>query len=581
MKTESLHMSADTIPGQRGRLMHPALFFGLLAVFHAVIVLQGLDMLDEGFHATFYQQLFRDPASVQYAFFYWLSGIAGASVLEAFPGAGLLGLRLAGALVSLLTIWITYRPLRRLVREDVLQLSIIILALFMILLSGFVCMANMYTRTPNLLGLALVLVILYAGFLYPGQWKRTWRYCFLFAGGAVLANIVVLLVMQQLGHLDYFVRSIQYLSSMSSTTDKKDGLGGGYGLVKLIYVPVKQYSMAIASVLLVSSLVLATATLGRIRKQAPSWLRTALAFVPAVLVAGIAALVLTGKLKHEMLLYFLTGLSLLFSFLRLLDDSPRELKVLSALGILVILLHPFGSAPGIITVVIYSMWISLPIALDYLADWQKLDLQFSLQTNTALTRSGWTLGPVDLKRILQAGFFLVCLLCIYHIFRYPYFYDHHKRTEMRYTVDNPHMRHVYTSGPRAAAINELLRQSAPHVRPGDYVLAYDAIPLYHFMTETRPYLNNPSPMFYSTGIFAAEMQKAAQAKPLPVVICQKIKNAHEGSRWPEEIAYYNAEDLDRSRGKDEYLQAFLNKQGYREVWSNEIFRILVPPGKGF
>jgi hypothetical protein len=434
--------------------MHPALFFGLLAVYQVVIVLQGLDMLDEGFHATFYQQLFRDPASVQYAFFYWLSGIAGASVLEAFPGAGLLGLRLAGALVALLTIWITYKPLRRLVREDVLQLSIIILALFIqtepkdlyynnfsallyfvsvillfhgltrqqgwqVLLSGFVCMANMYTRTPNLLGLALGVVILYAGFLYPGHWKRTWRYVLLFAVGAILANVVVLLVMKQLGHLDYFIRSIKYLSSMSSTTGKKDGLGGGYGLVKLIYVPVKQYSMAIASVLLVSSLVLALAALGSIKQQTPPWLRSLLSLVPAALVAGIALLILTGKLKHEMLLYFLTGLSLLFSFLRLLDDSPRPLKILSALGILVILLHPFGSAPGIITVVIYSMWVSLPIALDYLAGWQSLDLQFSLQTNSALTRSGWTLGAVDLKRILQAGFFLVCLLCVYHIFTFP------------------------------------------------------------------------------------------------------------------------------------------------------------------
>src|SRR5512143_1495157 len=88
MKTESSRMHTNPLQGQRNRIMHPALFFGLLALYHAVIVLQGLDMLDEGFHATFYQQLFRDPASVQYAFFYWLSGIAGASVLELFPALG-------------------------------------------------------------------------------------------------------------------------------------------------------------------------------------------------------------------------------------------------------------------------------------------------------------------------------------------------------------------------------------------------------------------------------------------------------------------------------------------------------------
>ena len=45
------------------------LFFGGILAYLVAVTFQGLDLLDEGFHVTFYQQFYRDPESVQYAFF--------------------------------------------------------------------------------------------------------------------------------------------------------------------------------------------------------------------------------------------------------------------------------------------------------------------------------------------------------------------------------------------------------------------------------------------------------------------------------------------------------------------------------
>jgi hypothetical protein len=75
------------------------------------------------------------------------------------------------------------------------------------------------------------------------------------------------------------------------------------------------------------------------------------------------------------------------------------------------------------------------------------------------------------------------------------------------------------------------------------------------------------------------MENARQTRPLPVVIRQKIKMAHEGGSWPEELVVGDYFTEDRNRSKNEFVTEFLSENKYREVWSNEAFSILVPPGK--
>ncbi|MDP9043030.1 MAG: hypothetical protein M3N30_13715, partial [Bacteroidota bacterium] len=47
------------------------LFFLFIFVFQLVLIFQGVEMSDEGFLATFYQQIFDHPESVQYNFMFW------------------------------------------------------------------------------------------------------------------------------------------------------------------------------------------------------------------------------------------------------------------------------------------------------------------------------------------------------------------------------------------------------------------------------------------------------------------------------------------------------------------------------
>lgn len=86
------------------------ILFFLLGVFYQILfIFQGLDLSDEGFYATFYQQIFNDPQSVAFNFMYWLTGILGGAWYYLFPHLGLLGFRILGVIVTSATLILTYR----------------------------------------------------------------------------------------------------------------------------------------------------------------------------------------------------------------------------------------------------------------------------------------------------------------------------------------------------------------------------------------------------------------------------------------------------------------------------------------
>lgn len=599
---------------KKGIEMNTTVFFLLILLYHILITFQGVDLLDEGFHVSFYQQIFNDPQSVQYSFFYWFSGLVGGAILESFPTLGLWGIRLAGAIVSTLTILIAYNLLKDYISTKRLKISLFILALFinsepkdlhynnlsafffflavyflfkgltkknqlLIFVSGAILSLNIFTRFPNLVGLGMGLVIFYHAYLFPEARKTQWKSFLFYALGAISMLAVVLLIMQQMGHLEYYINSIKYLFSMSTNSSKKDGLGGSYGLVKMIYSPLKQYSISVGSVILIIAFLFFSSYLFTIRNSLNKISRTIVDILPIGLVLFILGLIVTDKIKLLMLIYFFSGVCLFFAIFVFFFSRKKEVQLLSLIGTFIIIVHPFGSAPGIVSVVIYSMWLSFPIAVDYLYSLRSVEADFRIQTSGSLSYPQISIPESRIHRMITGIVFIIVFLCMYHIFFYPYFYDYHKRIEMTHKIENKNMRFIYTSKARAEKINELLAASAPYVKPNDYVLAYDAIPMYHFMTETKPYLNNPSPMFYSTELFSTEMEKATANKALPVIIKQNINTIHEGSRWPEEIVIDNYFNDERSLGRNTYFNEFLTRHHYKEIWTNEIFSIYLPPGK--
>jgi hypothetical protein len=147
-------------------------------------------------------------------------------------------------------------------------------------------------------------------------------------------------------------------------------------------------------------------------------------------------------------------------------------------------------------------------------------------------------------------------------------------------VDNPYIRHVYTTPERANAINELLTESKKYFQAGDTVLMYHTIPMMHYLTRTRPFLRNALPWLYEGSFFAGELRNTVEKTgQKPVIVRQLIKTVAEASNWPDPPPFFDENWATINAKRDEALESFIHEHGYREVWRNGVFAIYVPGGK--
>jgi hypothetical protein len=111
-------------------------------------------------------------------------------------------------------------------------------------------------------------------------------------------------------------------------------------------------------------------------------------------------------------------------------------------------------------------------------------------------------------------------------------------------------------------------ESAKYVKPNDYVLAYDCLPLYYYLTDTKPYMYNSWLWLYDPGVFKNQLEKAyGETHFCPVVIMHKRSTL--GNNWPQNYD----EDF---KGHDVtlgYINDFLSAHHYNQVWENDFFKI--------
>jgi hypothetical protein len=220
-------------------------------------------------------------------------------------------------------------------------------------------------------------------------------------------------------------------------------------------------------------------------------------------------------------------------------------------------------------------WIAFPIAINFLFNIQSFDSNISLSGKQSASSVRVLITPQQFRLVRTAGVVLLVIACLLHAYFYPYF-DRRNRATMLYSIDNKYLKGIFTSQDRAASFNELLAESAKHLKPGDYALAYDCMTMFHYVTETRPFIRNSWPYLYSKDVFKDELQKAKErTRILPVVVMQTTKTVGSGADWPTVPLKQDAEWTERNKGRNNYLQEFLTANNYTEVWTNGMFKIFV------
>jgi hypothetical protein len=585
--------------------MNEKLFFVLVILVQLVFIFQGLDFADTGFAAVFYQRIFSDPSTVTFNFMFWLTGIIGGAWLKLFPGLGLLGIRIAGVICTTFTFGISYNLLKKYLQTGSLRLSLFLIILFLgtgirefnyddltallfmcaawflftgltreknvrLFIAGMFIAANMFARTPNVLGMILILAIWFSGYLNRIQVKRIVEHSLLFIGGFVVMSLGLFLLMTSIHQDIFFIKSMEFVRQMSQNPEDN------HSLLLMLKLYVSHYGGGLAISIAVFAALWSFAVAWRRLKLEITWLRPFWPVLKYGILIMLAVFCVYRAHKHPDfwldLFSFYAGTSLIVGFLLVTGRQPRDMRILALIGCIMLLILPLGSAYILITVGKYAMWIILPIAVDYLLNIRAVSNSVVITENF---RHSYVqvIDVVQMTSLRNACIFLTLIYILSVSYFYPYF-DLSDRMKMRYSVNNEKVRWIYTTQARARVINELLAESAKYVNPNDYVLAFDNLPLYYYLTDTRPYMHNSWVWLYNDIVFKNELDNSLQETHIcPVVIIQK-RNSLDNN-WPDN----HDEDFRFRQKPREYLYAFLKEYQYREVWENDFFRMYIPAVK--
>ena len=543
-------------------------FLLLVVLYQLIFMFQGIDFLDEGFTATFYQQFFNDPGSVQYNFMYWLSGLVGGVFVYLFPDTGLLGLRFLSIIFTSASILIVYNLLKDFLNKGYLRIGLLLVLM---------CACH----NPKIFHYNFLSVLLYtatASLLFNGLRKqRILAQAIGFFAGFCLSVAAMLLLIKVMGHMDVFINAFKLVTQM--------GQGDGesaYGLMLLIRNFLTSYNDALLfTIYILGLIVIAAIAPGWIegKWKLPHWVATLVKYLSLLL----ACLIMLKGL--EILMRWYVGLTLITFALIMFSKASKEIKTLMLIGTYITATYAFGSSAGIFTAGIHIFWISMPIAIDFLLGMRSFDFRFSLATNHNTVFNNDAIVREPQFRLFKTAIVVISIIgCLYHQWFYP-LHDESSRLGMFYSIDNKYVKGVLTTKERVQATNELLDASEKFVKPGDYVLAFHSLPIYHYMTNTRPYTRNPMPWYYVSGAFRDQLHKAVEeTRILPVVVVQKIKttpNDHGAwpDLWPTDSIFHKPDTDIRTIRQKTYMDEFLNKYNYQTGWENDLFKIMVTDAK--
>lgn len=579
-------------------------FLLILLGIQVLFLFQGIDFADEGFHAAFYQQIFSNPESMVTNFMYWLTGIVGGSFYYFFPDLGLIGLRIQGILIIFSTMVIVYFFLKKYINILPLRLSTLILILFTvneikemhydtlaaflnicsayflfnglkdnknirIALSGVFISLSMFTRLPSIVLLVIFLAIVYHGFIRKQKLIYVIRQVFVLFGGFVVMTIAVLGFMKLIGHLSYYYETLQIVFGWSGSSEDS------HNLKRLIVQFVKDYSKSIIYGLF---LILSMFALIKIDNFQTHQFKFKTKFTYQSIKAGIVAitiyLLISQHFTYSSAITLFSGISLITAIIILLNQNVKnEIKLLAFIGSLVLFFEPFGSAGGIATAGRHSLWIIFPLAVDYIFSIKTIGGKLKISGEKQDYSIDFESTRTQVNTFKHYFIGLCLLVTLYFSYYYPYF-DMSDRIKMTSGIENKLAKGIYTTKERAQVINELLKESATYVKKDDYVFAYDCIPMYHFLTETRPYIGNTWPWLYVPEVFDIKLKKAKyRSKVLPVIILQNMSTL--STNWPQ-----NAENkITRTppeQLRDSVMFEFIRNNNYKKVWKNLAFEILLP-----
>ena len=557
----------------------------LTIVWQVLLTFQGLDLADTGFHLCAFRFITTDPYSVQYSMMFWLSDICGALWMKLFPGGGLYWMKLGWVLVSTGT-FLTYRRLLLNFTANKHLLIVMAITLIFILRGGPECLNyDLFTTLGYGLGLLLLTESLLrpnrfllflsglifgislffklsnicsSGFLllipFYGAISRCSRKTIVLNTGSWIAGfisgvVLILLLIQQWGHWHLFSDNISFLISMGSDHQSS------HGMIPMLFSYFPAYSNAI---IMLTLFLIATVILSKLYKRHPNFFSQRNQTIFFILLASGLSLLQSSfpDPVWSKIRYLFIGLMLAYGIYQSFNvRTDRKIRLLAFTGLLLLLITPLGSDSNLEKSV-WGMWITGPMVL-------LAPFPFCHPKQIAL--------PKELTSFLQKTFAILILTSgLIYAWQHTYF-DTRSRLCKTHALEHPDLKLIYTSGPRAKVMNEMIQEGLPRLKNHNYLLSFIEIPLFNYLSDKRPFISTSWPkLYYNPETFRKKLAEAVSLrKHLPAIIRQK--QATKLNNWPSDRPTPD----NNWPGHNMVLNEFIACYNYQVVWENEMFEILL------
>ncbi len=542
----------------------------VLAAYQMPAVFFGLDLCDAGFYLTFYDNFFTHPATVGYNFMYYLSGAAGGLLQGLVSGIGIVGMRLAGLAVVVLTMAAAYGALCRLVSPvkallgcglvivayvpavltlnyDLLSLLLYVVAIAAVMrgmsadrvvlmaVAGVVVGVNCFSRTPNVVGIAIGAAPLLLRAYCRERRVRALRLSAGFMAGVAVGMAIVVGLMVALGHLQLWLDNMHDLRTIASDSDASHSVAG------MVMAQFRFYERALWSAAKIGTLV-ALAGLA-CRKISNRWVKMAVQACCLMVAAW-----LMWRMQPLLPLWAVAFAGCLWIVVA--SGQPAELRIAAWLGLFLMLAFPLGSDNGATNNGSLIAWVAAPVAM-----------------------------AVCCRRSMLPFFAVYVLVCGLQLVQDGIYFDGGSLSQKTATIDNGKTCMLHTTPQRAAVINGMLRGIGPYVHKSDTLLAFGSIPLVNYLTGTCPAMGCSWPEQMSPTMLGRRLDSLSATGRLPLILQQKFTTI--GKQWglPSERSLYTYEkhNVYLDDRKLSAVRSFVRCNGYKIAYSDRYFVLFVPP----
>jgi hypothetical protein len=554
--------------------------FVFASIYLIILSFQGFDLCDEGWVLSSFQQFFNAPESISYYFLYYLNALLGGTINYFFESGGIFMFRLFNVLLILLSGFILHKifkdflsPLKFLIiivfsllisdfgvivlDHNQLSALLIIYSIFLIksnfvrqsnkiiLLSGFFIGLSFFARITNLTMLILVLIF-FIDYSYSKDLKQLFKNLFLFFTGILIAIFVMFLLMKKLGHFEIFIKNVSE-NVLHGAKDPhhnhnlllmfKTYFYQGVGMIKFL---LKSCFISIPFIFLIKYF------------DKNENLKTLFFSIYFALFIHLAYV--------DDLLNFSTLLLIPVLISLFIDRKNKEVIFLNLAALFIFIFLPWGSDLGAYNMGITCMYMLVFVSIIHFFRFYKSE---KFKNHSAIFI------------LFAIALFSFVPLRVYRVYHTAYF-DFGARHEKIFNINHP-LVNVYTTKEKMLVMNDLLQVLNKEIKPNEIVYFHESMPMLHYLTKTRPYLDNAWPWIYGPENYNNRLMKKENSNDFrPTVIRQKCQPI--GGKWTVYDQTYNdtISDLNFSYNsyRTKYFEAFLKRNAYHVIWENDLYQIL-------